>query len=84
MAPHYFPANGGAHLGRRFRFALRPQTASDLFESGIGEMRRGTEQNAFSSVFNSEFRARPPRPGVTDALRQYDLAFGRKACGFHR
>jgi hypothetical protein len=84
MAAHHFPANGVAYLSRRFRFAPGPQTTGDLFETGLGETRSGTEQNSFSSFFDREFRARSPRPGNTDALGQYDLTLGRKACGFHR
>jgi hypothetical protein len=84
MASHHFPTNGAAHLRRSFRSTPGPQTAGYLFEIGVGEMGGRPEQNSIPSFLDGEFCARPPRPRNTEALRQNDLALGRKPRGFHR
>jgi len=84
MASPHFPDNGGTFLAWRFRFAAGPQTAGYLVEIRGWEMGRGAEQNPISDLFDLEFRARSPRPGIPDAFGQDDLALGRKSCRFHR
>jgi hypothetical protein len=64
MASRHFPANGGAHLHGRFRFAPWPQTAGDLFEIRIGKVRHGTEQNSFPSFFDRESSKIMPQRAV--------------------
>src|ERR1035438_3152669 len=84
MTARHLPANGGAHLRERLRFALVRQAAGHLVETGIGETAGGAEQNSAAGLFDRELRPQRPRLGSTYALRQNDLPLGRKPRGFHR
>jgi hypothetical protein len=83
MAPHRFPANGVTHPLERSRFSLGPKATGHLFKTGLGESGDRTEQNSLAGLFDREFGARPPSPGIAYALGQYDLALGRKPRGLH-
>ena len=83
LTPDHFPADKGAHLRVRFRFAPEPQVAGHVFEPGVGKAGSRTKEDPVAGFFHREFRGRPPRPRDANSIGQNDLAFGRKARGIH-
>jgi len=63
------------YLRNGLRFALGPQAAGDLIESGLREPAGGAQQNSIAGFFDGEFSTRHPGSGRAYVLRQDDLAF---------